>query len=53
MKYRIKNITIVKREKCEIFTSDIEKERKRILRENPGFRVEFSYDIIEEEKAPQ
>lgn len=53
MKYRIKNITIKKRENCEIYTSNLEEIRKRIMSENPGFDVRFSYDIIEEEKAPQ
>lgn len=48
MKFRIKKVTIMKRLNCEIFTSDIEKERKRIMSENPGFKVDLTYDTIEE-----
>jgi hypothetical protein len=45
--YRIRKATLVKRERVDIYTTDIEKERKRIMSENPGFQVHLTYDTLD------
>jgi len=46
MKYRIFAYTLSKNIKKEIYTYDLEAERKRIEKENPGFKVDLKYETI-------